>query len=787
MSEAHPAVPPTEPRVSWISLLRTIRAPFATLVLAGIGLVVPPQTADMLAALEGGRSSIGPAFFFHLSQAVLALSAWYWSRALLAARFDVPDNDQARDRMDDVGAQAYDLVPRLMFVLALLIGFGMILRTGAWSHLAYMALWAAPLGLLVYFRTALVQRLFICFGYVRPANREANPAQGMRSGRDLCDWVRSVPRRLRLLIHRAPGPNWVSGVWVALSVLVFAWGTFDAFVPWDYPGLPALASRVFPGPSVALIGLALIIAPLSVVTFLFDGLNLSITFLGLRVLHRPPVVGVLVGWVLIAPTMFSLHTVRIVDPSSNAMTPENRQDLAKLFGEWVRACAGDQTPVRPIIIAVSGGASRAALWGERVLFEVEAASGAGKPRVFAVSSVSGGSLGVAPYMAALAAMSDAARCANDDERRSQMQLLTKRELSEDAVGPLLAGALLVDIPRALFSPLLWPPLFHFVTGREPRGGDRAEALERAFEHLWSGISRKPGEPSAIGFDKPFLSLFYEGQRIRAGMPLWIGNGTDMATGGRLLTVPFSTSPNWPFPAAADVLSTLGADVPISTAINNTARFPYLEPAGELAVGKQERPTLDQRYQPDGTAREIIDGGYFDNEGLQTALDLAAWLRREGPSQAQGRPVEPIIVQATADGDVLPSEAVVRCEPHADDPSAVARTRRPLQLLAPLLGLYNVRGGHSAVLLRGARAAFCPDDKPPIYQCDKANGLPVRCITTEARRQRFFHFYLSADGDKPVPLNWVLSDSAARFIWDGAMRQAGNPRETSIMHQAFQPR
>ncbi len=783
-------------RVTWTSLLRTIRAPFATLVLAAIGLLVPPQTADMLAALEDGRRSIGNTILFQLALALLALSAWYWSRALLAARFDVPDNAAARRALPDVAPRAYDLVPRLMYVLAVLLGLGIILRSGAWSNLAYLLLWAVPLGVAVYFRTALLRRLFACLGIGRPAEREAKPAAGLRSTGDLCAWVRSLPRRLGMLIQRAPWPNWVSVVLIAISLAVFVWGALDAFVPWPqtYPELAALAADVFPGPAVALVGLALIIAPLSVLTFLFDGLDISVSVLEVTLLRRPPVMTLLVAWVLIAPTLFSLHTVRIVTPTPQAMRgPDERADLGALFVRWVEACAPGTGPVRPIIVAISGGASRAAIWGERVLFEVEQATGHATPRVFAVSSVSGGSLGVAAYMAALAAMDDGARCTDDAARHRRVQVLANHELSEDALGPLLAGALLVDIPRALFTPL--PQIVRTILHRDPRGGDRAEALERAFEHLWRRVPNPGTVPRPIGFAQPYLSLFYAGPTIRAGMPLWIANGTDMASGSRLVTVPFSPRGDWPLLAAADVLSALGADVRVSTAINNTARFPYLEPAGELLPytdPAQPQPTpLDRRHQPDGTAREILDGGYFENEGLQTALELAAWLARAGPGllpercrAVTGACVVPIIVQATADGEVVPSERVVRCQPRRDDPTEIAQTRRPLQLLAPVFGLYNVRGGHSAVLLREARAAYCPDDTPPVYQCDVPSGLPVRCVTPDAARQRFFHFYLPADGSTPVPLNWTLSDSMARFIWEGAMQAAGNPEEAWIMRRAM---
>jgi hypothetical protein len=190
------------------------------------------------------------------------------------------------------------------------------------------------------------------------------------------------------------------------------------------------------------------------------------------------------------------------------------------------------------------------------------------------------------------------------------------------------------------------------------------------------------------------------------MPIWIANGTEIGTGGRLLTVPFAPR-DWPFHAARDALFALNGDVSISTAINNTARFPYLEPSGELlALPDPNRPPRfgEQFHILRGDAQEIVDGGYFENEGLQTALELAFWLRTTGRALVGGRLVEPIIVQATAGGDRdVADKDVVRCgSGGADDPTARSPVKPPLQLLAPVFGLYNVRGGHSAVELRVAK-------------------------------------------------------------------------------------
>jgi hypothetical protein len=69
---------------SWWSMLRTVRAAVAVMLVGGIGLTVPPQTRDMLAFLED--AGVWRAISFPIALAVLAGSAWFWSRAALAAR-----------------------------------------------------------------------------------------------------------------------------------------------------------------------------------------------------------------------------------------------------------------------------------------------------------------------------------------------------------------------------------------------------------------------------------------------------------------------------------------------------------------------------------------------------------------------------------------------------------------------------------------------------------------------------------------------------------------------------
>src|SRR5207249_3453458 len=134
---------------------------------------------------------------------------------------------------------------------------------------------------------------------------------------------------------------------------------------------------------------------------------------------------------------------------------------------------------------------------------------AGNTAIFAVSSVSGGSLGAAAYIATLAGQPPGA-CTLAAGNRGPFRDASVAALGRDALGPALAGSLFGDIPRALlYVPgylarrvALW---LLGIPYQPMRGGDRAEALERAFAANWAGVM-----PASLEFTRPFLSLAYDG-------------------------------------------------------------------------------------------------------------------------------------------------------------------------------------------------------------------------------------------------------------------------------------
>jgi len=752
------------PQKSWQSMASTARVPVGAVVVLLLGLLLPAQTADLLAGLvDGGHCGLWPALCFHLALAAFAVSAWYWSRAVLAARFPelvMPNLLAGAEGFAKVDAVAWAWLPRILFLAAAASGVVAALRSAAWVQAGLVLVWCGPLLLgLVMRRRALGTR-----DDLAPQLR-AQDGWAFR-------W--ELGMRFSQLLRLAPGGAGLAGVWMALGIAMLLGGVLAAFgfgtdtvrrvVP-AWPGLAVLLGTGFPGPGGLFVATAFALPVATALSFAADGLRMPRPW-G-RLIRRPPVFLPLALMVAVVPAIVPLHGVRVVAPSRTALAPSVRKPLGDLFATWIKTCApGDRESVRPVIVAVSGGASGAALWAARVLRDVETALplGPGAPAIFAVSSVSGGSLGAGAWISTIAGQPEGQRCRTDPAAapppadgvtRADRALST---LGGDVLSPLLAGMLIDDVPHALFG---WIPL---AIGAAPsRGGDRAEALERSFEHLWhEGGLRASDDPAQrpMPFDRGFLDLFYgAGGTPRTGMPLWLPNATDSLAGRRVLPSAFASDNvrQWPFRDTGDALALLGADLPIATAIDNSARVAFLLPAGEMVPLRRPHDLTDRHYHERPTS--VVDGGYFDNTGLLTALELARWLQGEEGRQAAGdRPVEPIIIEASADGvRAVGGENVVRCGGMPkDDPSAAgAAVTRPA-LLAAVIGPSTPRGDHAGLLERQVRDAWCARD-----------GHPA---------QAYFHFYLHAPPEADLPRNWTLSDAAAAWIWRGSMQSCDNAQE-----------
>jgi WD40 repeat protein len=114
------------------------------------------------------------------------------------------------------------------------------------------------------------------------------------------------------------------------------------------------------------------------------------------------------------------------------------------------------------------------------------------------------------------------------------------------------------------------------------------------------------------------------------------------------------------------------DVGLSTSVTMSARFPVVSPTGTF---------LDLK----GKTRSVVDGGYYENFGATTAMELARVLKRHWG-------LEPMVVLVNNDHEVAGLECVTR-DRRAD--VAAAWLWSPVNTV---IGTRTARGSHAAVTL-----------------------------------------------------------------------------------------
>jgi hypothetical protein len=384
--------------------------------------------------------------------------------------------------------------------------------------------------------------------------------------------------------------------------------------------------------------------------------------------------------VILAASSFAtrFHDVRLYKTAHwHAAQPNefDRNTQRQLFLDdavdgWMQAneCAGRSALCPPMfLIAAEGGASRAAFFVATVIGALldETAS---KPKdyydfrrsLFLMSGVSGGAVGIAQARTALSESkggdppcraSDALwfganeRYANDPKRdphkswRACLQLLA----AGDYLSPTFVGAVLRDllvVPTSTNGDALFP--------------DRAVLLEQAIERQYNRVVH--GTASACGGAEDERGLCHAFGYLppsvpQQWLPLLLLNATSRETGRPVLLSDlqtavtrrgtgcpdlFTTAHNafelfasYPFSQSEPPADAVGctwpglneaSDMRLSTAAVLSARFPVISPAGALRYESENR---------DIVTAHLVDGGYFDNIGLETIIQMLRALSDRG--------------------------------------------------------------------------------------------------------------------------------------------------------------
>ncbi len=416
-----------------------------------------------------------------------------------------------------------------------------------------------------------------------------------------------------------------------------------------------------------------------------------------------------------------VDTFRDDDPERDKMSLERvrkRPTVTEAATQFDVLATADGKQSAPIVfVATAGGGIRAAYWTAVALGRLSDDLPGFPDRVFAISGVSGGSLGAA-FMAAL--------IARGHPPPEGFERTAKRLLEHDFLGPTILRMAFTEI----LMPLSYPVGFT----------DRGKALELS----WSAAWRRTVEGTDNPLDSPFMALWDNIPQER-WRPVLLFNATHEEQGKRIITSNVKVTEG-PFTDAWDIHELLGGrDLPLSTAAHNSARFSWVSPAGTI-------------LGPDGNSRgHVVDGGYFENYGAVTTLEIA----RAALLEVRNRKLLlPIIIQISSDPELTPRDQprggesscktagrVLPFDPK-HDPKSVAGFYN--DALAPLAGIYATRS---------ARGIVASKELATWAECWAERELGVKPV--------FIHLAMCSEA-RP-PLGWVMTSTSRDGI-DALLRE-----------------
>jgi hypothetical protein len=342
--------------------------------------------------------------------------------------------------------------------------------------------------------------------------------------------------------------------------------------------------------------------------------------------------GRLVVWLLATFAVgFSLsdftnnHRVRRVPYAAQGAA--TMPDLADTFENWYKARTdqskfSERYPV--YIVAAQGGGIYAAMHAAHFLSYMQARCPNFAHHLFAISGVSGGSVGAATFAAAM----------KDAEQRGGVKIpdtgcADRRGEDDPAINAV--QALDGDFWSPLQAMWLFPDLLQQFLPLRVEVFDRARALEHGLEASWQRIVTQTDlygprvqDKTANTMAEPFLSLWPQGFDKSLFTPALVLNTTEVDTGRRRLISPFTfeglTDLRF-FPVSCKSEGKIES-LPLSAAAVLSARFPWITPTGWYYDLSKDGDCTS----PEKSVTKLSDGGYFEASGVATALDLAHSLK-----------------------------------------------------------------------------------------------------------------------------------------------------------------
>ncbi len=393
-------------------------------------------------------------------------------------------------------------------------------------------------------------------------------------------------------------------------------------------GLVAVVLLVLPPVSPdRTLAIARALGPLAVIALALAAFAAFFSFLSLLAVKlRAPVTGIFLVFVacyLAAPLFVDVKSAEKDTRVTRSTRTYDRQDLHTQFTSWLAARTDRglyevaRKPYPVFIFAMSGGGIYATSAAATFLAEVQDDCANFSHHVFTISGVSGGAVGSSIFNGlANATAAGAKRC----ERVEGWALTehTERIVRTDHLSPVVS-VIVSDVARKI-------PVIGTLLGGARPDVDRASMLERSFIDAFSRAGSCTGLKAS---DKciPFVDIgrlsatFSNHWHPTGPAPALILNTTWSETGYRVAFAPFALHANSDGALFA-FNEILGPNHPsakptLIQAAMVSARFPGVVPAWPVDM---PAPTKLLRWN-------FVDGGYVDNSGSTTALEIYQQLQR----------------------------------------------------------------------------------------------------------------------------------------------------------------
>ena len=455
-------------------------------------------------------------------------------------------------------------------------------------------------------------------------------------------------------------------------------------------------------------------------------------------------------------------------------------DAAQTRAETV----GSDADIPVVIVLAEGGGIRAAQFSSQFLHALDSAqSGAFFEDVYVLSGVSGGSVGVATFLAS--------QYESDRERAGEA---LRSFYATDHFSPLLSALLMLDIPTR-FAPLelIRSPLAQVYDRNDAANlPDRSDTFERSFEEAWcraigasaqrgGACTGEDGQRSPNPMAMPLESLALTPNLDVAPFVLF---SSVRANDGELGVVSnaslFNLGPSGlQSITIQDQLAIQSGEtartLPASAAAHVSARFPFVNPP---AVVDAPGPNGHQRLR-------YVDGAYMDNSGaLAAQIALHALLEvAEERSIADRLRIEVVHIYARDIVDAFDDSGPTR--------DLFAQTMTPVQAVAMArnnIGLSPIRGLCALLLDQPYRAGDCQYLDELRIATPEGSGVPSelqvgsRAVVTafrdflDGQSAASEVYWVSVPLDASIdpaspqyaPLGWLLNPTSRTYVEQEAM-------------------